>query len=124
MALINWLDGLPCPALPIAFEIESFVAQDEAEVGAPRARARFTRELMRWSTNVPRLTRQQAIQLREFRKTTLNRGAKPFNIPAPMAQANGQPQTIEVRMVGPLRFERAGVSGVERWNAMFDLQEV
>jgi|CXWL01.1.fsa_nt_gi hypothetical protein len=123
MASLHWPDDLPCPALPAAYEWRDFKAQDEAEAGAPRARARFTRALRNWQATVPQLTRQQVDQLEEFYLTATQRGALAFNAPLPRAKPDGSPQTVEARMSN-LRLQRQGVSGGERWQATFDLQEI
>jgi hypothetical protein len=124
MAERNWPSELPCPTLPIAYAIDGFVVEDAAEIGAPRARARFTRSLRRWTAEIAGLTRAHCDQLEEFWRIDLNRGSLSFNIPAPRARPDGQPYTIEARIVGGMSFTRAGLRGGERWTASLSLQEV
>lgn len=114
----TWPSSLPVISTLEGYAIEpaDAVAETDMEVGAPRARRRFTQPLTRYSLAVP-MERDQFAAFETFHQHTLAAGAEWFDMPL----VNGQGTTIcQARFTGRPAWRARRVSDTH-WEVSFTL---
>jgi hypothetical protein len=112
------------PACPLVGGIEDRTVryvEDSGAVGAPRRRARFTRDLRKWSITMPPFNRTQIEALEDFWDDDLGGGVQAFNFTRPRRTAADATVTVEVRFV---KFPAITHIGPDRYSVTYELQEI
>lgn len=100
----DWIDE----GLPVNFALSSadvdgvpVYVDDPVDVGAPRRRARFTRQLRRWPAIViPWCDRADKAAVLAFHDTTLSKGAISFTFPVYLLDGDVGGASVSVRFTG------------------------
>ncbi len=126
MATISWTDrGLPeCFLRGAGRETrKAFWANDPADVGAGRRRARFSRVLRQWpQIQTPPITRAVVELIETFFDTTTSKGAKTFDFPRPRRLASDDSVvTVTVKFTSEIEIVPLA-SGW--WQVQFGVEEV
>lgn len=112
------------PACPLVGGVEDRTVryvEDSGAVGAPRRRARFTRDLRKWSITMPPFDRSQVEALETFWDDDLGGGVNSFNMPRPRRSSVDATVTVTVRFV---KFPAITHIGPDRYSVTYDLQEI
>ncbi len=117
MATIDWPTGLPKARVGSIKDgyTPSYVS-DEAQVGAPRRRKRYTRTLKKFSFKI-RMTNAEAATLRTFIETTTSGGVLEFNWTHDVTGT-----TYEVRFPDNLPQLTEFTKGV--WDSTIEIEEI
>lgn len=120
--MVDYPASLPkCPLVGSVEDRTVRYVEDSGKIGAPRRRARFSRDLRKWSFTLPRFSRVQVEALEEFWNTDLDGGVNAFNIARPRRSALNAEVLVTVRFA---KFPAITHIGPDEYSVTYELLEI